>query len=116
MPRVKRGKTAHKKRERLLKHTKGFKWGRKNKERAAKEALLHAWSHKFVGRKEKKRDFRALWNVKINAAARLNGTKYSDLINRLKEKSVCLDRKILADLAEHEPETFKKVVETVKKT
>ena len=114
MPRVKRGTIKHKKRERILKETKGFRWGRKNRLSVAKEALLHARAFKFIGRKEKKRDFRALWNVKINAAARLNGTKYSALINRLKEKNIILDRKILAHLAEHEPETFKKVVEMVK--
>ncbi len=114
MARVKRGKTAHKKRERLLKHTKGFRWGRKSKERAAKEALLHSWSRAFKGRKEKKRDFRALWNIKINAGARENGIKYSALINLLKKKNIKLDRKILADLAENEPEVFKKIVEFVK--
>lgn len=111
MPRVKRGKTATKKRAKILKYTKGYRWGRKSKERAAKEALLHAWTHAFRGRKEKKRDFRALWNVKINAGARQNGTTYRALIHALKEKNIKLDRKILADLAEHEPEVFKKVIE-----
>jgi len=114
MPRVKGGKVAHKRRERLLKYTKGFRWGRKSKERAAKEALLHAWTHAFRGRKEKKRDFRALWNVRINAASRAEGIKYSWLINALKKKGVKLDRKILADLAQNEPAVFKKVVEFVK--
>lgn len=115
MPRVKRGTIAHKKRERLLRYTKGFKWGRKSKERAAKEALLHAWSRAFRGRKEKKRNFRALWNVKINAAAREEGVTYGRLIEALKKKNVRLDRKILADLAEHEPKVFKEVVAFVKK-
>lgn len=110
MPRVKRGTTAHKKRERFLKLTKGFRWGRKSKERAAKEALLHALSRKFRGRKEKKRVFRKLWNVRVNAAARMEGTTYSALIAALKRKNVKLDRKILADLAAREPEVFKKVV------
>ncbi len=114
MPRVKRGKTAHKKRERILKYTKGFRWGRKSKERAAKEALLHGLARKFKGRKEKKRDFRTLWNVQINAAARMSGLKYSSLMNALKKKNVKLDRKILAELARREPETFKKIVEFVK--
>lgn len=111
MPRVKRGTIAHKKREKLLKLTKGFRWGRKSKERAAKEALLHALSRKFRGRKEKKRTFRALWNVRVNAAARSAGTTYSKLISALKKKNIKLDRKILADLAEHEPAVFKKIVE-----
>ena len=114
MSRVKKGITAHRRREKLLKSTKGFKWDRKSKERAAKEALLHAWSRAFRGRKEKKRVFRALWNVKINAAARVHGLTYSQLISGLKKKNVKLDRKILADLAENAPESFKKVVEFVK--
>ncbi len=115
MPRVKRGTIAHKKRERLLKAAKGFKWGRKNKERAAKEALLHAWSKAFRGRKEKKRTMRNLWTVKINAGARINGVSYSVLMSGLKKNGILLDRKILADLAEHEPETFKKIVEEARK-
>ncbi len=115
MPRVKRGTIAHKKRERLLKQVKGFRWGRKSKERAAKEALLHAWSQAFKGRKEKKRNFRQLWNVKINAVSRLNGMTYNRLIAGLKNKKVRLDRKILADLAENEPAVFSKIIDFVKK-
>ena len=114
MTRVKRGKIAHKRREKTLKYTKGFRWGRKSKERAAKEALLHAWSHAFRGRKEKKRQYRQLWNVQINAATRENGTKYSALIAALHKKNIKLDRKILADLAQNEPAVFKKIVEFVK--
>ncbi|MDP2650822.1 MAG: 50S ribosomal protein L20 [bacterium] len=110
MSRVKRGATANKKRKSILKYTKGFKWGRKSKERAAKEALLHAWTHAFRGRKEKKRSFRGLWQIKINAAARENGLTYSRLTSLLKKKGIALDRKTLADLAENEPEVFKKVV------
>ena len=111
MPRVKRGTIAHKKREKLLKLTKGFRWSRKSKERAAKEALLHALSRKFRGRKEKKRTARTLWNVQIGAAARESGTTYSKLIAALKKHNIALDRKILADLAQHEPAIFKKIVE-----
>jgi len=114
MARVKRGKIAHKKRERVLKQAKGFRWGRKSKERAAKEALLHAWTHQFRGRKEKKRVFRALWNTQVNAAARQEGIKYSEFINALKKKGVVIDRKILSQLAKENPETFKKIVEFVK--
>lgn len=110
MPRVKRGTIATKKRRGVLRQTRGFRWGRKSKERAAKEALLHALPRKFRGRKEKKRVFRGLWSVKINAAARTHGTTYSKLIAALKKKNIKLDRKILADLAEHEPAVFKKVV------
>jgi len=114
MPRVKRGVIANKRRHNTLKYTKGYNWGRKNKERAAKEALLHAWTHAFAGRKNKKRVYRQLWNVKINAAIRAEGMSYSRFIDALKKKKVQLDRKILAHLAEHEPETFKKVVAFVK--
>lgn len=110
MVRVKRGVSAHKKRERLLKHTKGFKWGRKSKERLAKEALLHAWSHAFVGRKLKKRTARALWQVKIGAAARQKGISYSKFIAVLKAKHIELDRKVLAQIAEHHPKVFDAVV------
>lgn len=114
MTRVKRGTIAHKKREKILKYVKGFRWGRKSKEALAKEALLHAWEHAFRGRKEKKRNFRALWNVKIDAASRAAGTKYSELISKLKKAGVRLDRKILANLAENEPKVFQKLLEKVK--
>jgi len=114
MTRVKRGKTAHKKREKILKHTKGFRWGRKSKERAAKEALLHAWTHAFRGRKEKKRDFRRLWQIQINAAVRQRGLTYSRFISNLKKQNILLDRKILADLAKSEQPVFDKIIEKVK--
>jgi len=114
MPRVKRGTIANKRRKSVLKSTKGFRWSRKSKERAAKEALLHAWTHAFQGRKEKKRTFRALWNVKINAAIRPHGMNYSTFISALKKKGVLIDRKILAGLAENEPAVFQKIVDFVK--
>jgi len=114
MTRVKRGKIAHKKRERILKYTKGFKWGRKSKERAAKEALLHAWTHAFRGRKEKKRDFRQFWQTQINAAVRQRGLTYSKFMAGLKKQNILLDRKILADLAKNNPEVFEKIVEKIK--
>lgn len=112
MPRVKRGTIAHKKREKVLKKTKGYRWGRKSKERAAKEALLHAEARMFRGRKEKKRVARSIWNVKINAASREAGVSYSKLIGALKKAQIKLDRKILADLAKNHPEIFKKVLES----
>lgn len=114
MVRVKRGVIAHKKREKLLKYTKGFKWGRKSKERLAKEALLHAWSHAFAGRKLKKRDYRRLWQTKIGAAAQNNGTSYSKLMGGLRKNKIELDRKILAELAETRPDIFKKIVQAAK--
>src|SRR5579859_1986868 len=114
MPRVKRGTIANKRRANVLKHTKGFRWSRKSKERAAKEALLHAWTHAFRGRKEKKRNYRMLWTVKIGAAVRGEGMSYSKFIDALKKNKIELDRKILADIAEHEPEVFKKIFAKVK--
>lgn len=90
-------------------------WGRKSKERLAKEALLHAWTNAFRGRKEKKRDMRSLWQVKINAAVRAHGMKYSTFIAALKKGNIELDRKILADLAEHDPKVFSEVVAEAKK-
>lgn len=114
MVRVKRGVIAHKKREKLLKYAKGFRWGRKSKERLAREALLHAWSHAFVGRKRKKRDARRLWQIKINAAARAHEISYSAFIALLHKKDVLLDRKILAELAQHHPHAFTKLVESVR--
>ncbi len=114
MSRVKRGSNATQKRKKILKYTKGFKWGRKNKERAAKEALLHAWTNAFTGRKEKKRDFRALYNTKIGIASKEQGISYSKLIHALSKANVKLDRKILADLAEHQPQIFNQIVAKVK--
>lgn len=111
MVRVKRGIISHKKREKLLKYAKGFKWGRKSKERLAREALLHAWSYAFRGRKERKRDFRKLWQTKINAAARTNGINYGKFTASLKKKNIELDRKVLAEIAEKYPKIFTKIAE-----
>jgi large subunit ribosomal protein L20 len=114
MARVKRGVGSNKKRKNLLQHAKGYKWGRKNKFRLAKEALAHAWSYAFRDRRVKKRTFRQLWNVKINASCRILGTNYSKFINGLKKKNIQLDRKVLADLAENKPEIFEKIVKESK--
>lgn len=110
MPRVKRGVQANKRRKRLLKHARGFMWTRDSKYRQAKEALLHAWSFQFADRKKKKRNFRRLWQIKINAGARENGLSYSKLINQLKKANIELDRKILSDIAENHPEIFKQII------
>jgi large subunit ribosomal protein L20 len=110
MPRVKRGTTASARRKRLLKHTKGFKWRRKSTFRAAKEALLHAWTHQFSDRKKKKRTFRRLWQVKINAAARQENISYSKLIAQLKGANIELDRKVLSQIAVDAPDVFKQIV------
>ena len=99
----------------MLKHAKGFMWTRHSKYRQAKEALLHAWSFQFADRRKKKNNFRRLWQIRINAAARENNISYSQLINHLKKAKIELDRKILSDLAGTEPELFKKIVETALK-
>lgn len=114
MVRVKRGTTKNKRKKETLKHTKGFRWGRKSKYKQAKEALLHAFAYSYRDRRNKKRDMRALWQTKINIACRKNGLSYSRFIHSLKENKIELDRKALADLAENNPETFKEIVEKIK--
>ncbi|KKT01174.1 MAG: 50S ribosomal protein L20 [Candidatus Nomurabacteria bacterium GW2011_GWA2_43_15] len=114
MTRVKKGVHALKRRRSILKQAKGFRHGRSKKERQAKEALLHAGNYAFAHRKDKKSHNRKLWNIKINAGARELGLSYSKLIGALKKKSIMLDRKILADFAEHHPNTFAKILEAVK--
>ena len=115
MTRVKRGTIANKKRAKILKYTKGFRWSRKSKERAAKEALLHAWTHAYHGRKEKKRNFRSLWQTQINAAVRQRGLSYSKFIDMLKKANIKLDRKVLSELAKTEPAIFDKIVAAAQK-
>src|SRR3989344_3012791 len=115
MVRVKKGKSAHKKRRHLLKHAKGFRWGRKTKLKLAKDALRHAWTFSYRDRKVKKRDFRQLWQIKINSACRKMGISYRRFINALKKNKIELDRKVLAQLVEKHPEIFEKIVEEVKK-
>jgi len=98
----------------LLKKTKGYRHGRKSKERMAWEAYVHAGKYAFAHRRDKKNDFRALWNIRINAASRPLGISYSKLINALKKKNIKLDRKILAGLAKDEPKTFERIVAQIK--
>jgi len=114
MVRIKRGESAHKRRKNLLKHAKGFRWGRKSKYRLAKEALLHAWSYSYRDRRTKKREFRKLWQTKINAACRKQGLSYSRFIHKLKEKKIELDRKILADIVQSHPTIFEKIIAEIK--
>lgn len=114
MVRVKRGKTARKKRKKFLQYTKGFRWGRKSKYRLAKEALLHAFAHAFHDRKLKKREFRKLWQIQINAACRKYGLSYNKFIHALKSTQIELNRKILAQLAREKPETFEKIIQKIK--
>lgn len=114
MPRVKRGIIAIKRRRKVLKYTKGFKWSRKSKERAAKEALLHAWSHAFRDRRVKKRTARGLWQIQLNAASREHGLNYSKFMHGLKKANIELDRKVLSELARNYPEIFKEIVNVAK--
>jgi large subunit ribosomal protein L20 len=114
MVRVKRGKTAHKRRKYLLKQAKGFRWGRKSKYKLAKQALQKAWSYAYRDRRTKKRDFRQLWQTQISAACKKYNLSYSKFIYGLKEKKVGLNRKILANLAVDFPKIFKKIVEKTK--
>ena len=113
MVRIKRGTTAHKRRKRVLKQVKGFRWGRKSKYRLAKDALFHAWTHAYRDRKIKKRIFRGLWQIQINAFVRQKGISYSKFIHALKKNKVEIDRKILSELARKHPKIFEKIIEKV---
>jgi large subunit ribosomal protein L20 len=115
MPRVKRGMHHVKRRKNILARTKGMMWGRKSKLTLAQIAGIKAGVHAYRDRKKKKRDFRALWNIRIGAFVRPLGLSYSRFIYLLKQKKVDLDRKILADLAVNNKKVLKKVVESVKK-
>ncbi len=114
MVRVKRSKIAKKRKRKIFKQVKGYKWGRKNLIKRAKEALLKAWTYSYRDRKVKKREFRRLWQVQISAACKENGISYSKFIGALKKKNINLNRKILATLSKDHPEIFKKIVEKVK--
>ncbi len=114
MSRVKKAVHALKNRRNILRQAKGFRFRRSNTERAANEALAHAGAYAFAHRRDKKGDFRRLWNVKINAALRPLGFSYSKFIGAAKKKGIELDRKSLAHLAEFKLETFKKVADSVK--
>jgi len=111
MTRVKKGVNALKSRRNILKQVKGYRFGRGTKERQANEAIFHAGTYAFAHRRDKKGEFRRLWNVRINAAIRPLGHTYSLFIDALKKKNIELDRKILSDIAQHNPDTFKRIVE-----
>ena len=114
MPRVKRGTVRRAKRKKLLARAKGYYQTKSKLYRAAKEAVDTAGKYAFVGRKNKKREFRRLWVVRINAAARENGITYSQLMRGLKAAGSTLDRKMLADMAATQPAAFAKVAEQAK--
>lgn len=115
MPRVKRGTTHVKKRRKLLKKTKGYKWGRKKLIKAAKTAVLKAGVHAYTDRRRKKRTSRALWQIKISAFVKEHDLSYSKFMGLLKSAKVEIDRKILADLAENYPKALEAIIRQVKK-
>ena len=112
--RIKRGVNAVKKRRKILKAAKGY-WGAKSKlYRIAREAVMKSQNYAYVGRKNKKRQFRQLWIARINAAARMNGLSYSRFMNGLKKQGITLNRKILADLAVNDSAAFTALCEKAK--
>ena len=113
MSRVKRGVTSHARHRKVIKQAKGYYGRRKNTIRVARQAVEKAGQYAYRDRKVRKRTFRALWIQRINAAARENGLTYGRLIDGLKKAGIELDRKVLADIAVHEPHTFKGLVEAV---
>jgi large subunit ribosomal protein L20 len=112
MARVKRGVTAHRRHKKVISQTAGHRGQRHKLFRRANESLLHALAYAYRDRRDRKHDFRRLWIVRINAAARQNGTTYGRLINALKKAEIRLDRKVLADLAITDPNAFSSIVKT----
>jgi large subunit ribosomal protein L20 len=114
MPRSVNAVASRARRKRILKQAKGFYGKRKNVYTVAKNVLEKGLTYRYVGRKLKKREYRALWIARINAAVRAEGLTYSRFIHLLNEKGVVLDRKVLADIAMNEPEAFKQLIASVK--
>ena len=112
--RIKRAVNAVKKRRSILKSAKGYRGAKSKLYRTAREQVMKSGQYAYIGRKQKKRDFRALWITRINAACRLNGISYSKFIAGLKGKNIELNRKVLADMAVREPEAFAALVGQVK--
>jgi large subunit ribosomal protein L20 len=114
MPRSKNAVASRARRKRILKQAKGYYGKRKNVYTVAKNIVEKGLTYAYVGRKLKKREYRQLWIARINAAVRNEGMTYSVFIDRLNKKGITLDRKVLADLAMNEPESFKKLIDSVK--
>ena len=114
MARVKGAMNAKKKHNRVLKLAKGYRGARSKQYRVAKQSVMRALTSAFAGRKQKKRDMRSLWITRINAAARINGLSYSNMMHGLKLAGVDINRKMLADLAVNDPEGFKTLAELAK--
>ena len=114
MPRVKRGVVARRRHKKILQQAKGYYGARNSNYRTAKEAVERALQYSYRDRRTRKRDFRRLWIIRIKAAAELNGLTYSLFIHGLKTHNIDINRKILADLAVHSPQTFEHIVAKVK--
>ena len=114
MPRVKRGVVAHRRHKKILKQAKGYYGARSRIFRVAKQAVTKAGQYAYRDRRQRKRQFRALWITRINAQSRANGLSYSRLINGLKKGDIALDRRVLADLAVHDKPAFAAIVEQAK--
>jgi large subunit ribosomal protein L20 len=114
MARIKRGKTKNLKRKRLFERVKGYRGKKSKLKRQSKEAILHAGEYAFAGRKNKKRNLRKAWIQKISSASKNEDTSYSRLISALNKSSIAIDRKILADIAQNDPSTFKEIAKAVK--
>ncbi len=114
MTRVKRGETAHRRHRKVVKAAKGYRGLRSRVFTQAKNAVMKAGLHSYVDRKTKKRTFRALWILRINAACRPLGITYSRLIEAMTKKDILINRKMLSELAIHQPEVFKAIVEAAK--
>ena len=114
MARVKRGVTARRRHKKILSRAKGYYNARRKVFRVAKQAVTKALQYAYIGRKQKKRQFRALWIVRINAAARMYGLSYSRLMNGLKKAEITVDRKVLADIAVHDIKAFGTLAEKAK--
>lgn len=114
MPRVKRGVVAHARHKKVLERAKGYRGARKNVYRVAKQAVDKADQYAYRDRRQRKRQFRALWIARINAAARINGMSYSRFMNGLKKSEIEIDRKVLADIAIHDKEAFTALAEQAK--
>jgi large subunit ribosomal protein L20 len=115
MARVKRGVTARRRHKKIISRAKGYYNARRKVFRVAKQAVTKALQYAYIGRKQKKRDYRSLWIVRINAGARLCGLSYSRMMNGLKKAGIMLDRKVLADLAVHDMAAFATIAEAAKK-
>ena len=114
MARVKRGVQARRRHKKILKQAKGYYHARRKVFRVAKQAVTKALQYAYIGRKQKKRNFRSLWITRINAAARINGLSYSRFMNGLMKAGITLDRKVLADIAVHDAQGFAALAEKAK--